>query len=71
MVEFIVKPYHVQKVSEYDQEIPQSHTADQPEAPDISCFENSADPAQIEIFTSFHSACNTCITGLDKQKFSA
>ena len=32
--------------------------------PDISCFENSVDPAQIGIVTSFHCACNTCITGL-------
>ena len=27
------KPHYKQKVSEYDQEIPQSHTADQPMAP--------------------------------------
>ena len=28
-----VNPFHTEKVSEYDQEIPQSHTADQPTAP--------------------------------------
>ena len=37
----LLHPTYIQKVSEYDQEIPQSHTEDQPTAPWGRATENS------------------------------